>query len=191
MEQRPPLPRARLDIVHLSTIRLFIVNQQNGAYDVRQRGTRERMGTQKNIYFDREASPLARVFCKRVKLAAQKPAGGAIIDNTTTGFSLKPSKGPQAITIDISCSSVRLFCGVFEKSSIVIEMDFDNPSAKTKITGIWGHSVLTYKIGQLLLASLPNWADSSERFWAATRQLIVICADEGRRLSFGDRSPSF
>ena len=94
--------------------------------------------------------------------------------------------------------SVRLSDGVSEKSFIVIEMDFDNPSAKTKITGMWRHPVLTYKIGQLLSAPLPNWADSSDRFWAAARhlpnmpvQLIVICTDEGRRLSFGDRSPSF
>lgn len=156
------------------------------------------MSTQKNIYFDREASPLARVFCNTIKLAAQKPAGRAIIDEITTCFSLKSSKGPQAISIDINHDSVRLSDGVSIQSAIVIEMDFDNPAARPKISGAWKHPVLTYKIGQLLSVPLPNWADSAKRFWAATHhlpnvpgELVVTCTDEGRSLNFGDGSSSF
>jgi len=156
------------------------------------------MGTQKKIYFDREASPLARVFCNTLRLANQKPAGQAIIEDLVTCFSLKSSKGPQAITIDINSDSVRLSDGVSPQSSIVIEMDFDNPDARPKIGGAWKHPVLTYKIGQLLSVPLPNWADSAKRFWAATShlpnmptELVVTCTDERRSLSFGDGSSSF
>ena len=156
------------------------------------------MSTQKKIYFDREASPLARIFCNTIKLANQKSAGQAIIEGIATCFSLKSSKGPQAITIDINRDSVRLSDGVSPNSSIVIEMDFDNPAASPKITGAWKHPVLTYKIGQLLSLPLPNWADSAKRFWAATSdlpnmpgQLTVTCTDEGRSLSFGEGSTSF
>ena len=156
------------------------------------------MSTQKNIYFDSEASPLARVFCNTIKLATQKPAGQAIIDQITTCFSLKSSKGPQAITIDINRDAVVLSDGVSPQSSIVIEMDFDNPAVRPKITGAWKHPVLTYKIGQLLSLPLPNWSDSAKRFWAATShlpnmpgELIVTCTDEGRSLSFGDGSSCF
>ena len=179
-------------------MRVFVVNQQSGAYDVGQDGTRARMSTKKKIYFDKEASPLARVFCNTIRLATQKPAGQAIIENMAACFSLKSSKGPRAITIDISRDSVRLSDGVSPQSSIVIEMNFDNPAEKPKIRGAWKHPCVTYKISQLLSLPLPNWADSAKRFWAATSdlpnmpgQLTVTCIDEDRSLSFGDGSTSF
>ncbi|MDA0273272.1 MAG: hypothetical protein O3C68_08470 [Proteobacteria bacterium] len=90
------------------------------------------MSTQKKIYLDREASPLARVFCNTIRLANQKPAEQAIIDDITSRFSLKSSQGTQANTIDINSDAVRLSDGVSPQSSIVIEMDFDNPTARPK-----------------------------------------------------------
>ena len=144
-----------------------------------------------------DAPPLVRVFANRFRLALQRPGSEKVVSGLETVFSLKSSKNAQAITISVQKEKIELSHGVSPGSDIVVTMDFDNPKASGKVTGLWRHPFVAYRVGKMLNLPLPNWTDSAKRFWAMIgdepglpSKVTFTCSDENRSLSFGEGDPA-
>ncbi|MDA0979040.1 MAG: hypothetical protein O3B72_10800, partial [Proteobacteria bacterium] len=138
---------------------------------------------------------VVRVFGNSLRLGLHR-APEDPIQGLKAVFSIRSSKDHQAVTFRIDEEAVHLSPGVAPDAAIVITMDFDRPEDKPRISNLWRHPLLAWRIGKLLSLPLPNWADSAKRFWSASRdlphmpaRLIITCSDEQRSLSFGEGEP--
>ncbi len=149
------------------------------------------------VTIEPEATPLVRVLAKTLTLGLQRSETQALLASLRGVYTVKSIKGPQAATYTITHEEITLTAGRARNAKVTIETDFDDPSVKPKISGLFRHPLAALRFGKLLSLPLPNWADTAKRFYAAVQHLpdlpetlTVTNIDESRSLSFGEGGSS-
>jgi len=159
-------------------------------------------GAPVQIALEDDPTPLVRILGATLSRSARNPALEAKLRGMQGVVALKSSVDPQAVTIRFAKGTVTLEHGVAADSGVVIEADLtrmNEPNApKPKVRGAARHLLLALAVSKVLEPPAGTWQEEARAFWEFARShprmpgvLLVVCTDDGSRLTLGDGTPDY
>jgi hypothetical protein len=159
-------------------------------------------GAPVEIALEDDPTPLVRILGAMLQRSARQPALESKLRSMRGVVALKSSVDPQSATLRFDKGTVRIEHGVARDSGVVIEADLlkmNEPDApKPKVTGVARHPMLALAASKVLDPPAGAWQDEARAFWEFARShprmpkaMLVVCADDGSRLTLGDAPPEY
>jgi hypothetical protein len=159
-------------------------------------------GAPVQIALEDDPTPLVRIVGAMLQRSARNPALQSKLQAMRGVVALKSSVDPQAVTIRFDKGRVTLEHGVASDSGVVIEADLlrmNEPNApKPKVRGVPRHPMLALAVSKVLDPPAGSWQDEARAFWEFSRDhprmprtMLVVCTDDGSRLTLGDGTPEY
>ena len=154
------------------------------------------------IALEDDPTPLVRILGAILRRSARNPSLESKLRGMRGVVALKSSVDPQAVTIRFDKGHVTIERGVAADSGVVIETDLtkmNEPNApKPKVQGAAKHLKLALAASKVLDPPTGSWQDEARAFWEFARDhprmpgvLLVVCTDDGARLSLGEGEPEY
>ena len=154
------------------------------------------------IALEDDPTPLVRILGATLRRSARNPTLEPKLRGMKGVVALKSSVDPQAVTMRFDRGAVRIEHGVAPDSGVVIEADLtrmNEPNApKPNVKGAARHLKLALAASKVLDPPAGPWPDEARAFWEFARNhprmpraMLVVCIDDGTRLTLGDGTPEF
>jgi hypothetical protein len=149
--------------------------------------------TEARIEVQPDSPPVVLGVAARLRRAASDPGLARRLSRMKGVLALKSSVDSQATTIRFNRGQVALEPGVAADAGLVITLNFDDASAKPKVTGALRHPLLGLAAAKVLDPPAKPWPEEAAAFWAfaqnaprAPRSMLVVCTDDGTQKQFGE-----
>jgi hypothetical protein len=154
-------------------------------------------GAPVEIALEDDPTPLVRILGATLRRSARNPGLESKLRGMHGVVALKSSVDPQAVTMRFDKGTVTIEHGVAADSGVVIEADLtkmNEPNApKPKVSGAATHLKLALAVSKVLDPPAGPWQEEARAFWDFARDhprmpatLLVVCTDDGSRLTLGD-----
>ena len=150
------------------------------------------------IDVDDDAPPVALGVAATLRRAERDPKLAAQLRRMRGVLALRSSVDKQAVTARFDDGRVRVSPGVADDADVVITLDFNDPTAKPKVSGAARHPVLALGASKVLEPPTGTWQEEARAFWAFAagaprmpRAVAVTCTDDGSSLVLGDGDPQY
>ena len=150
------------------------------------------------IEVDDDAPPAVLGVAGTLRRAQRDPKLAHQLARMKGVLALRSSVDAQAVTARFDGGRVRVSPGVADDADVVITLDFNDPSAKPKVSGAARHPMLALGASKVLEPAPGTWQEEARSFWAFAgdtarmpRALSVRCTDDGSSLVLGEGPPQY